>query len=451
MTDRQAMEPFETRFAGRVRTYTDVATERRIDALAISRTAMASERATGWSPRRLGAGLLRRRIAGDRLAVALMTVLLVGVASIAILGRSSDSGIGSQATPPIASTPSPATSAGGAIPDVLRHAWQRPLPTVPGQVLWPTAFLSLVSGQLEFGPEPGPGASRSAITAADTDIVAVTATVETIGCAIGDVGHYRWSLTGKDTVMTLTAIGPDACAAREEALAGDWVRSDLPPPVDPEATLPPGTYQTRSFDPFGDPATSGQLSYTVREAWKIKEDQPGIFLLHHLPDARQGQPSTDTFILLLARPRMAADFQEGATCGAAGDAPGVGGGLDDLVAAITARPGVVSTTPAAVTIAGYEGKMLDLELATSWTGGCITPDGPVVGMTLLHQPGLETGPGVGLEPGRPVRLILLDLTGGRTLAVTIFEIDPSQRSLFQAHAAEVMPIIERFEFHPPTP
>jgi hypothetical protein len=450
MTDRQATEPFETRFAGRVRTYTDVATRRRIDALAVSRVAMSPGRATSWSPRRLGAGLLGPRVAGDRWAVAFVAVLFA-VVGIAVIGGRSDSEFGSQATPAASSTPSPLTSAGGTIPDVLRHAWQRPLPTVPDQILWPSAFLSLVSGQLEFGPAGGPTASRSSITAADTDIVAVTATVETIGCTVGDVGHYRWALEGKDTVMNLTAIGPDACAAREEALAGQWVRSDLPGPANPDATLAPGTYQTSSFDPFGDPASSRQLTYTVPEAWKVKDDEPGIFLLHHLPNAPDGPPSNDSFLLLLARPRMAADFKEGAPCGPTSDAPGIGGSVDDLVAAIRARPGVVSTTPVGVTIGGYEGKMLDLELAPSWTGGCLAPEGPVVGMPLVHEAGADTGPGFGLGLNQRVRLILLDLTGGRTLAVAVFDIDPSERSVFEAHAADVMPIIESFEFRAPAP
>jgi hypothetical protein len=451
MTERRAMEPFETRFAGRVRAYTDLATERRIDALAISRGAMSSTRVTGWSQRRLGGGLLGRRITGDRWAVAFMAVVLIAVVGIAVLAPRSDSGIGSQQTPGISSTPGAAASSGAAIPDVLRHSWQRPLPTVPDQVLWPTAFLSLMSGQLEFGPEPGPGASRSAIATADLDIIAVTATVETIGCAVGDVGLYRWSMAGKDTVMTLTAIRPDACAAREEALAGDWVRSDLPPPADPEATLPPGTHQTSSFNPFGDPPQSGRLSYTVAEGWKVKQDEAAVFVLHHLAEAVQGQTSTDTFLALYVQPRMAAELADGAACGPSGDAPGVGSGLDDLVAAIRARPGVVSTGPTAVTIGGYEGQLLDLQLAASWTGACAAPEGPVVGVPILHQAGSGTGPTVGLGRDHPVRLILLDLTHGRTMAVAIFEIEPSQPSVFEAHVAEVMPIVESFEFHPPTP
>jgi hypothetical protein len=436
------MEPFETRFADRVRAYSDVATNRRIDALEVSRTAMSSPRATGSSWRRLGAGLLGRRIAGDRWAVAFMAVL-IGVVGIAVLGRRADSGPGSQSTP--------SASTGGAIPDVLRHAWERPVFTVPGQASWPTAFLSLVSGQLEFGPEPGAGASRSAIAAADTDMFAVTATVETIGCGVGDVGLYRWSLAGKDTVMTLTAIGPDACAVREEALAGDWVRSDLPPPADPEATLPPGMHQTSSFDPFGDPARPSRLSYIVPEGWKVKVDEPVAFVLHHLSDAAPGQPSADTFLALFIEPRMAAELADGATCGPSGDAPGVGSGVHDLVAAIKARAGVVSTAPTAVTIGGYDGQVLDLRLAASWTRGCVAPDGPVVGVPLLHQAGSDTGPAVGLGPDHPVRVILLDLTQGRTMAVVIFSPEPLQPSEFEKQLAQVTPIIESFEFQTPTP
>jgi hypothetical protein len=441
MTDRRAIETFETRFAGRVRAYTDVATARRIDALAVSRTAMSSRRASGWSEGSLGTGPLRRRSVGVRWAVASVAVVLIGVVGVGVLGR-----------PSISSAPSPAASTGGPIPDVLRHSWQRPLPVAPGPDLGGSGFLNLASGQLEFGRrEPGSATSRSGITATGLDAFAVTATVETIGCAIGDLGAYRWLVEGKGTVMTLTAIGTDACAPREEALAGPWVRSDLPISGGGEATLPPGTYVTSAFDPFDKPGVSEQLSYTVPEGWKVKEDRTATFVLHHLPDAPQGQPSTDSFVVLLAQPRMAADFRAGVACGPVGDAPGVGGGLDDLVAAITARPGVVSTPPAALTIGGYEGQLLDLQLAASWTGGCLAPEGLIVGVPILQEAGSSTGPVVGLGPDHPVRLILLDLADGRTMAVVIDCVGPSQSSSFEQQVVQVMPIIESFEFHPPTP
>ena len=451
MTEQRDMERFETRFADRVRAYTDPATKQRIDALAISRSAMSSNRATGWSQRGLGVGWLGRRIADVRWAVAIVAVIFIGVVGVTVLGPLYNFAMGPQPTPAISPTPSPAASAGGPIPDVLLHSWQRPLPVTPRLDQWGTGFLSLASGVMDFGPETGAAASRSAIGAAGLDTLVATATAETQKCAIGDIGRYRWSLEGNDTVMTLTAISADACAARQEALAGPWVRSDLAPPGDGAATLPPGTYLTSAFDLFGQPGVSGQVSYTVPEGWKVKEDLPETFLLHHLPDASASQPSTDTFIFLLAQPRMAADFAAGAICGPTGEAPGVGPSVDDIVAGIKARPGVVSTSPAAVTIGGFAGQLLDLRLAPSWIGGCQAPDGPVVGMQILLGAGSETGPLVGLDAGSPLRLILLDLTDGRTLAIAIFGIEPSQSSQFEERAAEAMPVVESFEFHPPVP
>ena len=115
---------------------------------------------------------------------------------------------------PAASTPRPGGLAGGPISDLILHAWQRPLPVTPGMDRWGSGFLRIASDLLDYGREPGPAASRSAVSVADVDALDVTAIVETRECAIGDIGTYHWSVEGKDTVMILTAINPDACAAR---------------------------------------------------------------------------------------------------------------------------------------------------------------------------------------------------------------------------------------------
>jgi hypothetical protein len=432
MTERRATEPFETRLAERARVYSDPATERSIDALATARAAMSHRRTAAWSPRWLGGGLLGRHIASARWAGALVAVVLIAVLGVAVLGRLADSRVGLQ------STPEP--SGGGPIPDVLRHTWARPY-AVDGRDLWGSGFLSLANGLLEFGREQGASVS-AAIRATGPDSLTATATVDTTGCVVGDVGTYRWSMKGKDTVLTLTAIDTDACAARESALVGEWVRSDFPPRFEGGVPLRPGRHLTQGFDPFGKPGVSGQLSYTVPERWKIKEDNADLFLLHRLPDASQSEPSTDSLIFLLAQPLMAAEFTEGAVCGEASDAPGVGPRVADLVAAMTARPGLVSTPPAAVTIGGYEGQMLDLQMSPSWTGGCLAPEGPIVGIPIL-----QGSPGIDLN--HPMRVILLDLGDDRTMAIAIANVEPSQPTAFEAQSAEVMRVIESFEFHPP--
>jgi hypothetical protein len=257
-------------------------------------------------------------------------------------------------------------------------------------------------------------------------------------------------LEGQGTVMALAANSADACAAREKALTGPWVRADLPLPPSGEP-LAPGTYLTSAFDPFGAPTASGQLSYTVPDRWKVKEDLAGAFLLHRLPDDSASQPSMDTLIHLFTQARLMADYTEGAICGQSSEAPDVGRGVDDIVAAILARPGVVSTPPAAVNIGGYAGQMLDLHLAPTWTRSCQNPDGPIIAMPLLLGLESERSAGIGLVLNSPVRLILVDLTGGRTMAVAIFGGVPSQPAEFEGQASEAMPVVESFEFHPPAP
>jgi len=448
MSEQKTTDPFEARVADLVRAYTDPAGARPIDSLAVSRAAMTSARASRWSTRRLGAGAAGRRVDGGRWAAAAVAVVLVGVVGVAVWSRPSNSGIGPTPSASASSAPSPAASAVGPVPEVLHHLWQRPLPVAPGPA-WATAFLVLTDGLLGVGPDVG-AASHSAAAAAGPETLVVTATADTTGCAVGDLGVYRFALEGKGTFMTLTAIGTDACATREAALAGPWAQADLPPPNE-GLTLSPGTYQTTGFDPFTDDATPGRLSYTVPAGWKVKEDASTAFVLHHLPDALPGQPATDTFIFMIAQPRLAAAFEEGAVCGEFVDAPGVTSGVDDIVGALRARPGVIATPPTAVTIGGYEGTLIDLRLDPSWTGGCTAPDGPVVGIPILSGPGSGSGPSVGLAPNAPVRLILVDVGDGRTMAIVVACAEPSTLAFFDAQVATAMPVIESLELHPPTP
>ena len=400
MTERQAHETFETRFAERALAYTDPrhrAPRGRARHVACCDDVLAGDRRVAAWARQVADRSAHRRWS---LVGALVAVVLIGVIAVAIVGRPSDSAIGPQPTGAIASIP----AASGPIPDALRHSWQRPYAVTPGLDQWGSGSLTLAGGIIDVAPEPGAAASRSAIGSAAPDTLVVTATAETRGCAIGDAGTYHWSVEGQGTVMTLMPIGADACTTRERALAGQWVRSDLPLPPS-GITLAPGTYPTAAFDPFGAPGVSEQLSYTVPERWKVKEDQAETFLLHQLPDDLGSQPSADLFLHLFTQPRMAADFAAGAICGSSTLAPDVGRGVDEIVAAIRARPGVVSTSPSAVTIGGYRGQMLDLHLAASWTGGCKSPDGPIVAMPILLGSGADVGAGAALGPDSPFRLV----------------------------------------------
>jgi hypothetical protein len=449
MTDRRATEPFDARVADLIGAYTDVAAARRIDPVALARLAMSAGPDTRWWQRRMGDGLRGRPIAGDRWVAAAVAAILVAVVALAVQGRLSASRVGQSSTPASALTSGAPTSVGSAIPDALRHAWQRPFPVAPGPDVYGSGFLTLTGETASFGLEPGAGASQATITAAGPDTFLVTATAESPGCQPGEVATYRWVMEGSGTVLTLTPLVADACPAREALLAGPWVRADLPRPG-VGSTLAPGTHTTSAFDPFADPARTGRLGYVVPAGWELVEDDPEALVLHSRPDDGPGLPSRDLFLSVLADPAMAAEFQAGADCNSIVDAPGVGHGRDELLAAIQARPGLVSTPPTEVTVGTLTGLMLDVRMAPSWTGGCVSPAGAVVGASILHGAG-TLGPVVGVSAGAPVRLILVDLGGGHTVAIVMFGTSPSPSASFEAQVALGMPVVSSLDLRPSTP
>jgi len=307
MTERDSMEPFETRFAERVRAYTQVATTRDLDPLQVSRDAMSARPADRRSLRHVGSGLFGRPIVGDRWAAVAVAALLIGVVAIAVQGRPSNSRVGGS-TPGPSATAGLTVSPGGAIPDALRHPWQRPSPVAPGPDPYGSGFLDLTGESLELGHVSGVTSSRSTIAVADPDTLLVTATRETQECVIGDSGAYHWIVEGSGTVLTLSPISSDACSARERALAGPWVRSDLPAHPVVGTTMAPGTYTTSAFDPLGDPGLPSRLRYTLPAGWQIDGDDPGTFVLHHDTDVAPGKPPAVMPALLpaaLAGPTLA--------------------------------------------------------------------------------------------------------------------------------------------------
>ena len=441
MTEPRAMEQFEAQFAELVRAYTNAATERPIDSRAVSRAAMSSRGASSWV-----AGTPSWRIAGAPWAVALAAVVVVGVVAIAVLQRPSDPATVPHATATTPAIPRP-------IPAEILHAWQRPYAVTPGDDQWGSGYLNVSNGILEFRRSLSDSASRSTFVVTGPDVIVATATAETADCTIGDIGAYGWVMEGKGTVMTLTAIDLDLCAAREESLAGTWVRADLP--------AGPGGGRSdagaRDILDLGVRSVRrqrGDRSAVVHGARGLEGQggQSGDVVLHRLPEDSQSASPTDAFVFLFAEPRVAAEFEDGAVCGDdPGDAPGIGRGVDDIVAAIRARPSVVSTPPTAVTIGGYRGQLLDLRLAPSWTGGCLAPEGPLVGSMILRNAGAGPGPLVGVSPDVPVRLVLLDLGDDRTMAIVVSCLGSSGPDVLEAAIADAMPVIESFEFHPPAP
>lgn len=378
--------------------------------------------------------------AGIRWALSLGAIVIVG-AVIAGVRWGPFASVSSDQTPSTA--PSVRGLAAETVADLLGHLWERPYAVTPDLPQWGSGYLRIDSARLELRPARDAPPSTSLVMAAGGDSLVVTATAETAGCTLGDRGTYLFIVEGEGSVLTLTASESDACAAREGALAGMWVRADFPPRGQWGVSVAPGTHRTMSFDPFGGTAPSGHLTYTIPTGWELIEDSQAAFVLHRTPGA-------EAFVILIAEPLVSAEFEEGAICGPFTAVSGVGQRPGDIMSAITSRPGVVSTSPAMMAIGGYAAKMIDLHVATSWTGGCQTPgEGWIVAVPLL-QASSGLGPQVGVsEDAGPLRLVLLDLGNGRTLAIAISFVDP-QASLDQ-QVATIMPIIESFEFRSQAP
>lgn len=446
MTERYGIEALERRYGDRIRAYSDTGTTRSVDPVDVARAAMAAQRPASWRTRRFRLGFPERRTALVGAAVLVAALVVWGV----IVGVQPRETVGQSSTP-ASGSPGPTGSVSGALPDALRHPWQRPIPIAPpGSDPFASGYLAFADDELQFGSAPAIVISASRITFVGVDSVVLTATEKSAGCAVGSVGNYGWALQGKETAMTLTPIGADACLERAAQIGGFWVRADLAGPGQGEAAVPAGEHASVSFDVYGEPSRAGQFSYTVPAGWGI-QDTRAAFGLHRIPDPSSSPSPIESAIFVIPQPRMAAPFEAGASCEGITDAPGVGTGIDDLVAAIRARREVISSTPSAITIDGHGGQMLDLRLATVSAGTCETPGGPAAVAPILHQGLSVPEPGVILTPDRPVRLILLDVGGGRTIAIAIFSPGPIAPSSFDQVAAQAMPIIESFKFHRPSP
>ena len=172
----------------------------------------------------------------SRLLLAGAAATLVVAVGALMIGRGpSQSNVGgtpsgSLMPAPSASASSPASAPASDVPAVLRQDWQADVTTLPDI----GAHKSRI--QLSFGYDT-PDAwiqtgivgevslvLRSAASVAGTAMVRLVSIERLGGCAIGDEGVYRWSVTGDGLYLELEAVS-DNCANRRETLERIWVHS----------------------------------------------------------------------------------------------------------------------------------------------------------------------------------------------------------------------------------
>lgn len=372
------------------------------------------------------------------LAAGAAAVLVVGIGFFA-LGRGPDPGPATSPSPSMAmESPTPPLP-GSELPVSLRHPYIGPLRTVEGV---PQNDVSLIRFRLRsFSYHNGLNEYMWSTAGVNGNEIVIRTEAASTGCEEGDEGRYPFSLSPGESLLTIEA-GTDDCAPRGAALPGTWQRTQcLNPNNACLGIVEAGTYSSQYFVPAMPRGATmradfGALVYTVPAGWANSDDWPSMYAImrgssYSAGGVNDGVVTPDT-ITLLARPSAA-------SLDACVEKPAAGVGTDRaaLTAWILAHPGLSVTERPAISIDGLQATVLDLAVADDWTATCDTANPFVAAPVFIGDYHWA------LAKGDRIRVILVDLPAGTTVAITVDVEDPAT---FETLVAESMPIIESFDF-----
>jgi hypothetical protein len=265
-------------------------------------------------------------------------------------------------------------------------------------------------------------------------------------CGPGDKGTYGIALSADKETLTLSPLD-DSCAPRSAYLAGAWSRWPCPNPASlcqPELT--PGRHSA-AFQPYADsngnpPAPSPYLReylYTVPTGWSELGNENGL--------GRPNDPGSMAVKLIqnVAPRSQASDCHEGV-------APGIGRTSKAIADWLAGLPALVATSPQPITVGGYNGQLVDVSLAPTWTISCFgDPPAPIDFLFTDPQATAEGGVSIreGLEGSAHARYILVDVE--KADFPLLIEITGPDEASWNDLVRAAMPIIETFQFTPAGP
>ena len=183
--------------------------------------------------------------------------------------------------------------------------------------------------------------------------------------------------------------------------------------------MPAGTYTSTVFQPA--------VTYTVPAGWVVAADESSYFQLHPV--------ASDVLGLHLFRDPVASSQDK--ACPTTAE-PGIGKTSTELVAWMRSLKGLVVGSPALVTVGSLRGVSFDIGLASDWTQSCSFANG-IPTVPLIQNADIDRWVIAG---GERLRLYLLDLPGGGTLAVDIDDFDGAQITQL---IGEATPIIKSLQ------
>jgi hypothetical protein len=363
-------------------------------------------------------------------AAGAAAVLVVGV-GFAAFGRSPTTGPG--ATPSASPSTSPSAPTDGAVPEALQHLLYGPVRSEPpapaGQE---RAGLELTATDFVYNQT----LLRSTASATAPNEIHLVADTIQGGCQTGDEGTYRWSATPGGSKVTFELVD-DACAARAAVVPGEWQRSACEnADNDCIGPLEQGRYSSVFVDPFvigpqGWVPRFDAVSYEVPDGWSNTADWPGFYDLKRRADP----DGTGVYVVVdVVATSSAPD------CPAEPD-PSVGRSVDELVAWLTALPGVVASEPVPVTIGGLDGYRLDLSMDPAWTATCPFSQGQPTRPIFTDASAGDFHWALG--PGTKERNYLLNSADGRALLI---DIEAQDGGTFESLVDEATGVVESMVF-----
>ncbi len=204
--------------------------------------------------------------------------------------------------------------------------------------------------------------------------------------------------------------------------------TDVPSPTNAAVgRLAPGAHTSRAFN--------YPMTYTVPAGWYNGEDYPADLALSIEAIPGVGVISVWGAVYVAS---------QDAACTESPD-PGRGHKAADFIDLLTTHPGIVASTPAAVTIGGLKGSLVDIALAPSWKTACPYSEGqPFVPYATDSMPG-PPGFHWGIQGAGRARVIFLDAKDGETIFIVIDSVDGTT---FDTIVAQSMPVVESFVFKP---
>jgi hypothetical protein len=267
------------------------------------------------------------------------------------------------------------------------------------------------------------------------------------GCAVGDVGLYRWSVSPSGRILTVTADS-DTCSTRLGAVPGTWwLEQCKNTNTNCLGDIDAGTYKSQYITPRLDKPRDwvapdfGAVTYTVPDGWANSADFPDSLTLTPSADfALEPQPGAEGVRQIEVDVQPAATEQN-ADCTSA-ELTSVPRTVSGLVKWIQGLPSLTSSASTAITIDGHRGQWVDVRVSSTWKKSCGTETRPIA--AFLTSPGEPSSSDVfGIVAGERVRLVFLDLGDGDLVQIHVYSSDPAR---FDALVQEAMPIIESLKF-----